>query len=436
MRRDSLGCYGSEKALSPELDRVAANGTVFDDHYTNASYSGGAFASLITGKYCHHHGIFDHPKRLADEHSTLAEHLASAGYVTAGFTTHIFLDKRYNYDRGCRVYRDDDPDAASMGRRATPAQNTNDARHWIRSLDSRQFFLWFQLQVTHFPYEVPKRFVRTSADQLDLAVLQYWKDDRAGNAKARLMFDYDSFAFSDRATASAMVLYESAVNYADYLTGAVLNAVRDRGWLDECIVVITTDHGECLGEHGHHFNHDANVYEPVVRVPLIVKLPKSMKQPERIKQVTRHVDLVPTILDLAGVDLPTDVDGESLKAMFSGSTIDLPAFGESRPWQASRAGMKHYEASVPGVTGKIRMVRKGDYKLLLTPRADGDVVRLFNVATDPGETVDLAATKPQVRDGLRRLLDHWFAGYAESATPDLQLSDEERRALRSLGYTD
>ncbi len=133
VRADRLGAYGYELADTPMLDALAAESVVFDSHYAQASYSGGSFATILTGKYCCGHGIFDHPMAMVDEQVTAAQVLREAGYHTAGFVTHSYLRKKYRYDLGFEEF--------SVRERA--GKQADAAVDWIGEHRHEPFFLWY-----------------------------------------------------------------------------------------------------------------------------------------------------------------------------------------------------------------------------------------------------------------------------------------------------
>lgn len=423
-RADRLGCYGYEAADTPNFDRLAGEGVVFENHYTQASFSGGSFASILTGRYCFGHGVFDHPHELESKNVTLAELLKSAGYRTAGFVTHLFVAPRLQFGQGFDTFE----------RRAKPRRVAEQAVDWIDRQAQGPFFLWFQIQPSHYPYRGPAYLIRADARPVDATINQHPQRDRS-----RLMFEFDSFCYSESQMASVLALYDATVSHCDRLTGLILDALERRGELDKTLVMVTADHGDLHGEHDIYFNHAANLYEPTVRVPLIVRLPRSQHAGLRIADVTRNIDLLPSLAESAGVTVPDTVDGQSLWPVIDGIAPPRDAFAESGVFRSSRVGLTHYRQYLPGTEGKWRMLRRGPYKLIAIPgegTGRGFAYELYDLRADPAETHNLSESLPKVRVELAESLARWFQGYQRLKVSPQELNPQDVEDLKSLGYID
>jgi arylsulfatase A-like enzyme len=434
VRADRLGAYGYELADTPNLDALAREGVVFESHYSQASYSGGSFATMVTGKYGCGHGVFDHPGTISECQATMGEMLKGAGYRTGAFLTHPFLYRKYGFARGF--------DEFSVRKEAVGIQAGN-AVQWIRRQKDEPFFLWFQTDVPHFPYNVPKQLVRDRGKPLDLAINRHGELHGATSRSAgELMFDFDRFGYSEGQLESVLVAYDATVSYADRLTGRILDALKESGAWDRTLVIMTSDHGDCHGEHNIYFNHAANLYEPVIRVPLMIKFPGGAFGGLRPGEVTRHIDLLPTVAEAVGAAYGGSVDGEPLQQVIDGSSDRRVAFAESGVLRASRVGLPHYRQYVEGVAGKWRMVRDGRYKLICIPGSPDDSAdtgcryELYDLEADPAESRNLSDKLPAERERLAGLLARWFECYDSADTAPGERTEVEIEELRSLGYID
>ena len=237
-----------------------------------------------------------------------------------------------------------------------------------------------------------------------------------------------------RSCNSRALAASAAVAESDVLVGRLVAGLERLGRLANTVVVVTSDHGETIGEAGLFFNHDANLREPTVRVPLILHAPN--RGAGVIEQISRSIDLLPTVVALAGLEAPAGIDGTSLLPQLVGTGLDLVAFVESRPLVEPRRALAHYPLELPGVEGKLRMIRRGPGKLAVYPRAEGYEVELFDLTADPGETLDLAPSQPELARSLTTELEKWFAGYQDADIAPLELEDEDLESLRALGYVD
>jgi arylsulfatase A-like enzyme len=432
MRADRWGVYGGGQ-LTPNIDALAHEAVVFRNHYTQASYSGGSFASIITGKYGFHHGIYDHPRRLEDHHVTLAELFKEAGYATGAFVTHGYISPKWNYPQGIDRFNSFDLDEVSWSR-LPDIQKTyrrlGEALEWVDEIGERPYFLWFQTKLTHYFPRTHQRFV--SPDEYNVS--REFKARTKELPVSRIMFDFDSLNVTEDEAESLLALYDGAIAETDEMLGMLLQGLRDRGRLENTIVVITADHGETLGEAGLFFNHDSNLYEPTVHIPLLLRIPGH--EPGEVLGLTRNIDLLPTLTELVGIEAPDDIDGRSLLGLMAGEESDLPVFSETRPKAAEREDYERYPVKVAGVEGKVRMIRHGNHKLILTPVPDGYELQLYDLEVDPGETTNLSRSQPDLARRLGWELEQWFSGYQEADTSPLELDEEDMESLRALGYLD
>ena len=262
--------------------------------------------------------------------------------------------------------------------------------------------------------------------------MQSYRSRVEGVPAARVMFDFETLGVPERETRGVLALYDAAVAQSDENLGHLLRALKRRGRLARTVVVITADHGEALGEGGLHFNHDSNLHEATARVPLVLRIPDA--DAGEVVTPTRSVDLLPTLAALAGIEAPARVDGANLAPLLEGQPLELPVFAESRPGVVGRDAYSRYPLALPGVAGKIRMIRRGDHKLILTPATDGNRLQLYDLANDPAETTDLAARRPELTRHLVWELESWFSAYREADTSALELDEADLESLRSLGY--
>jgi arylsulfatase A-like enzyme/tetratricopeptide (TPR) repeat protein len=372
LRQDRIGAYGNPNQLTPTIDRLAAGGVRVAHAFTTAPLTLPAHASILTGLLPRRHGIHNNTSfRLDDRAPTLASALAGAGYRTGAFVGAFVLDARFGLNRGFGEYDDHLPrgDRASFHyaeRRAADVVRL--AGDWILrpSAGSAPWFAWVHLFDPHAPYDAPPEY-------------------RAGRAP-----------------------YDAEVAYADAMLGALLARLQQARALDRTLVVVTADHGESLGEHGET-THGLFAYDATLAVPLVFSAPAL---PARTIDVpTSHVDLMPTILDLVGVDVGADLDGVSLAR--------APAADRVVQFEALDASITRGWAPLVGI------VQRG-WKYIDLPEPE-----LYDLVSDPHEQRNLVDRDPHA-EVLRRLIKT-TAG-AEGAAPRVALDAEAAGRLRSLGY--
>ncbi len=386
LRADRLGSYGYQAASTPVLDALAARGLRFEQAATVAPLTLPAHTSLLSGTFPTFHGVRDNGSfYVNDTITTLAEVLQSRGYRTGGFVGAFVLDHRWGIAQGFDHYFDafdlsNYEMAAGLDAAQRPGSEVVDhALAWLDEDRDRPFLAWVHLYDPHSPYTPPE-------------------------------------PYRSRFPATMQGAYDAEIAATDAQIGRLLDRLRESGRLDDTIVVVVADHGESLGEHGEQ-QHGFFVYDAAVRIPLIVAGPgvPARAVPDQV----RIVDVMPTILDLVGAAVPSEVQGVSLMPLGRGEEMDLLGFSET--WYPRY----HYGWS------ELTAVRDGRYKFIAAPRRE-----LYDTQADPGETRDLAASNPRMADALERALREMATRTAVAATPQapraIDPAAEER--LRALGY--
>ena len=377
-RADYLGPYGFSHVPTPQIDRLAAGGVVFEQATTVAPLTLPAHCSLFTGMFPPRHGVRDNADALGGDYPTLAELLRGRGFRTGAFVSSAILHADRGLARGFETY--DDRRAASRaaaGGLQRPANETVDAAlSWLQDRQDQPFFLWLHLYDPHAPYDPPEPF-RT--------------------------------AFGDD-------LYAGEIAFADAEIGRLTDFLEERGRLDRTAIVITADHGESLHEHGEA-GHGIFLYQSVIHVPLVIRAPGLPAR--RVSSVARLVDVMPTILDLAGVDRPSAMlDGISLIGVARGkANIDLDAYSES-------------EHPLQFGWSPLRSLRNGRFKLIAAPRPE-----LYDLQRDPAELRDLFGTQPALgRAMARRLAEIEQAASANRSAAEHSTAPDIVERLAALGY--
>jgi len=377
-RADRLGCYGRAGGTSPSLDGLARRGVLFRRAYAHVPLTAPSHSSLLTGLLPPRHGVRDNGGYvLKDGIGTLAEAFVEGGYRTGAFVSAFVLDRRFGLARGFATYEDDVPARGAEQVLASVTANVtvDRALAWLRAGDPRPVFAWVHLYDPHLPYEPPEPFATR---------------------------------FKDRP-------YEGEIAYMDSEVGRLLEAVAARG--RPTLVAAIGDHGEALGEHGE-MTHSYFIYGGTQRVPFILALPGSLPEGAAVEPLVRGVDLMPTLLDIAGLPVPRGLDGESLVPLITGrrGREPGPAYLESyhpRFWWGAR---------------ELRGLRTGKWLFIESPRTE-----LYDVDSDPAEAVNLAAARPQELERLARSLAQQGRGgdplAGRSAT-----DPEAAGRLRALGY--
>ena len=480
LRADRLGAYGHDGANTPVFDGLAERGRLFTQATTPFPRTTPALASLFTGLEPRRHGSREvaEPRRFG---TTLAEVLLARGYATIGVSSNGVAGAHENLHTGFEVFREKEDLGTERGWKVTDTA----LELTLRVPAERPLFLWAHYTDPHYTYNPPRDF--DPGPEADAC------RDLMSAVKARTVFKGQMQANHGGATAPVVpacaLLYDAEVAYADTQVGRLLAGLGRAGRLDRAYVIYTSDHGENLGESKLFFEHGPSVHDASLRVPLAITGPDVARG--RDAGLIRLQDLAPTLLSLAGVppgerpegdalDLASRVrgDGDSapsvalaegatnMRVLYtarpqSGRPDDRYCFHDA-PWslclEPNTAPALYDHQADPGLTRDVgdahpevreqilaagrrwtpgelreRTARTADWKLVEYPRLEGGWRReLYALATDPGETRDVAAQYPEELERLSAELEHWAA----SPLPASGLSDSDLEALRALGYVE
>jgi arylsulfatase A-like enzyme len=325
LRPDHLSLYGYPRPTSPELDLWARSAVVFEKTVTAAPWTLPAHLSLLTGLDAVHHGV-NHRGRAPQDLTLLAESLRRAGYETQAITGGGFLDPQYGLDQGFDRYRYW-PEHTAEEELVTAIAA---AERWLAEPSPRPLFLFFHTYETHYPYRARSPFFERFAaghakpNERDLGYVNMPTDEEDGWLLAkewRSPAEDGSAAPLDAEQQRLLVaLYDSGIAFADSQIGRLLARWGERPRADASIVAVTSDHGEALGEKGvagHAYLEDFNAL-----VPLVVRFPGG-RPAGRVATQVRLIDLAPTLLEVAGLAPPANIDGASL--------LELARVGKGEP---------------------------------------------------------------------------------------------------------
>lgn len=378
LRADRLPAYGYSQGAAPTIDQLAADGVLFENAYAHSPQTLPSHTSIFTGRLPFAHGVRDNVGFVVPPDTiTLAHRLKDAGYATGAFVSSFVLRRQVGLDRGFETYDDQLPAAGPdrpLGEIQRAGTDTATATvAWLRAQTSSKYFLFFHIYEPHAPYTPP--------------VLP---------------------ASGDR--------YDGEVTFADQIVGQVIAALRERGDYDDATIVLLSDHGEGLGDHGED-EHGLFLYRSTIHTPLIIKRPGSEGAGRRVATSVQHIDLVPTILNLIGIAADPALTGRSLRSVLDGAT-SLPT---ASIYAEAMSPRYHFGWS------ELYALTDDRYRLIRAPRDE-----LFDLAVDPLETRSIVGDRAQVHAAMRGALDALIAGTTVSTPSAVSASDRQR--LAALGY--
>jgi arylsulfatase A-like enzyme len=409
-----VGSYGYARGTTPEMDRLAREGILFERAYTAVPFTVSAVSSLWTSQYPdqHHYGVrYNAP--LPKDRVALAEVLSAHGVATAGFVANIAAGPTFGLDRGFAEFHDlyETP----TGLRPPRAEVFHEAlRSWLERAKGRRFFGYLHLLEPHFPYDPPPPF-----DTL------FGPDAPLGHDERRSQAWYNAVGAGDRRLSTAerahlVRLYDGNLAYADQEIGRLRRELERAGLLESTVLVVTADHGEALLERGY-LGHGEDLHEESVRIPLIVRLPRgSGPQGVRVRGLVDLIDVGPTVADVFGLlgqgSTGGTFEGRSLLPMMIG------ADGEDLVVARTRGERPRY--ALVGAR----------YKLIHNIKTGVSV--LYDLRGDPREQHDLSDAEALLTEVYRQELYRRLYGLRRQRAlgEDRRLTPSEIEFLRALGY--
>ena len=426
MRPDHMSVYGYGAPTTPNLDRLAARGVIARRHLAQSSYTIPSLATIFTSRNPVLHGATGYGSVVREEFVTLAEAFRQAGYETAAFTATQLVSREFGFAQGFdtyRILRDDRADLfyskALAATGVLPRSSRADAAfvngrvlRWLDARRERPFFLLVFYADPHFEYDAPPALVRRFADPDYLRAMPVSRFlEEYGKGRLR---DEDSIAF-------AQALYDAEIAFVDEALGILWKRIEGKGLAGRTVLAVTSDHGEQFYEHGR-IRHGKSLYIEEIHTPLVLADPARPRR-EMVDAPTRASDLYPTLLDAVGIAPPAGIEGMSI----------LPLAGKG-----PRAPVRE----------TVFMVRKENYlqgywvdpwflifdrDRIRTPADRG--LELYNLAADPAEKRDLAASRTDVCDRMVAALDARIrADAASGPAPERAIDQERMQLLRELHY--
>jgi arylsulfatase A-like enzyme len=423
LRADYLGMYGFEGNVSPHLDRLAKSAVVFRNCFSQAPWTKPSIASLFTSLQVPVHQVESHDGKfgsrvargmtdtLAAEAVTLAEVLKNGGYATAAFVVNPWISVRHGFGQGFDVF---DTESKGNGVKGDPVLAA--AAKWIEAQPPTQpYFAYIHLMDVHGPYNAPQADYEAVQDSPGLGqsreltrsefvgIPGYLRRARWVDARGR-----DLRIWRGR--------YAAQVHAMDRRVGGFVKQLRALGALDRAVFVITSDHGEQLFEHGQ-WDHGYSLYDEELHVPLIIRLPGAQAGGHSVEQGVSLVDVMPTLIGLAGLPAVDGLQGKDLGPLLQGDD------GESLPSYASAVKNKP----------TLQSARTDSHKLIRDTQTGER--QLYDLEEDPGErqVVDDAAALARMEAVLAEQAERNRAR-GKLAPGRGRLSEVVRERLRALGY--
>ncbi|HPQ67283.1 MAG TPA: sulfatase [bacterium] len=417
LRADHLGCYGYFRNTSPFLDGFAASNLVFEDAFCSIPITLPSHSTILSGLYPQKTGVLRNWGTLPDSIVTLPEILRSRGYRTGAVVSTAVLKKGKNLEQGFDDYLENwgisekvpRGEGAAWELKGLAEDADRMALEWIERDRDRPFFLFINYYDVHGPYVEDERFARTF-DPDSPRFLEY------------LRGHYDRMPDLDWKRES-ITFYDRSLRYLDRELETFFARLRELGVLENALVVVTSDHGNGLFQHGDYWSHGEQLYDEHIHIPLLVKLPGKGRA-GRIRGMVETVDLLPSILELAGIDPPEGGDGTSFLPLLNGTG------GKERVY-----AMSVLEDRLNRPRPREFAVRTRDAKLICRPGGESSFYRLDR---DPLEMADVFARAETDQRGfltsLRNRGAAWYRPVLSAGDGGGGPDENTLRELKALGY--
>lgn len=440
LRRDHLGTYGYPLPTSPFIDSLARESIVFLSSSTTGNYTLPSTATLFTGLYPSAHGVVGPGRSLPESVTSLPEIFQSAGYRTAAMVANPLVRADLGFGRGFDTFIPAPPPRWIYHRKTaveliylrlrrgnTPWADARElvplAVDWLNESSSQPPFLYLHLIDPHSEYAPPREHALPFLQEEP----QSWVSRPPLIDQFRPADEWQTWAeveekpvISDAERRVMIGLYDGEIHYVDRWIGVLLKSLDDSGLLDDSVIVLLADHGEEFEDHGG-WVHGNTLYEEMIGMPLVIKLPKGLRGGARTDLSLDMVDLPATLAGLAGIEA-----SPSSGTDFSDELI--------RPGSEPIPAVRYYTERPP----YLYSLRLGDWKIVRRDRSGESTFWLFNLASDPGELENIATDHPEKLEALQDSLDEAILSARGSAGPETEdsprLDPESERVLRALGY--
>ncbi|MCP5101759.1 MAG: sulfatase-like hydrolase/transferase [bacterium] len=414
LRADHLSSYGYHRETSPFIDGIADRSLVFKNAYATSSWTAPSMASIFTGLYPRRHGVLHgvahgaegavvDQEMLSPRFPTIAKILKTAGYTTFGVSSNGHVSRGTGFAGGFDYFK-------THWFMKCPVPN-NTVKKWLKHIrKAPRYFLWMHYFDPHNPYTPRMPWVK--AYTMASGSYGKWTREPMVNPK-----EYIEDTRKDGNALNTLIdRYDSEINYCDGYIKDLLELLAPD---DNTLIIITSDHGEAFLEHDQLL-HGATLFDEVIRVPLLIKLPGKGTTGKTITRPVSNRDIFSTIVDIAGLETAEKIPGNSLFPLATGNAA-VPA-----QWPI------YYELDWVGF-GKA--VRSGDWKLIIDGREEKKRF-LFDMRSDPAESRNLVEERSEEAKRLESLLKNWLTAHPQFKAKKIKraVGKEQEDKLKSLGY--
>jgi len=399
-RPDHFGCYGYNRITTPNIDKLAKEGILFTHAFSQSAWTTPGMISLFTSLYPPTHGVDAKDRTLKDNVLTLPKVLKGNGYVAPVLPK--FVDIQNYWHLGFDA----------VDKEAFQGGEGEDLLKLLEAYKDQRFFLWYHYHGLHLPYNPQNPYDKIFQEDVPGGMTA--ETESITVVKAKSVIKNGSVSFNSAERKAVIALYDGQIRQLDDYMGLLIEKMRQWGILDNTILIITSDHGEELFEHGF-IGHastslNAKLYDEIIHIPLIIRWPEKISH--RIADgLVQQIDVMPTVLEMLGLPIPEGVQGRSLLKAIQGKLID-----DSRPVFCETI-LGGFQSTKEMEEVRLRCVRTNEWKFIYTntpasaTSGGGSGVgsfELYNLSDDPKEERNILENHPEVVKDLKKKLFQWI----------------------------
>ncbi|MDO8142623.1 MAG: sulfatase [Candidatus Brocadiales bacterium] len=399
-RPDHFGCYGYNRNTTPNIDKLAKEGVLFTHAFSQSAWTTPGMISIFTSLYPPTHGVDAKDRTLKDDVLTLPKVLKGNGYTAPVLPR--FVDIQNYWHLGFDV----------VDKERFSGEEGEDLLKLLEAYKDQRFFIWYHYHGLHLPYNPQKPYDKIF--QEDISGGMTAETESIGLVKTKSVIRNGSVSFNSAEKKAVVALYDGQIRQLDDYMGLLMEKMKQWGILDNTILIITSDHGEELFEHGF-IGHastslNAKLYDEIIHIPLIIRWPKKVEH-RIVDELVQQIDVMPTILDMLGLPIPEGLHGYSLLPFIRGKPMNnlRPVFCETI--------LGGFQSTKEMEEIKLRCVRTKEWKLIYTNTPGHDLnsegvnngkYELYNLSNDPKEERNITENHPDVVKDLKKNLFQWI----------------------------
>jgi arylsulfatase A-like enzyme len=418
-RPDHFGCYGYSRNTTPNIDKIASAGVLFTRAFSQSAWTTPGMISIFTSLYPPTHGVDAKDRTLRDGVLTLPKVLKGNGYVAPVMPR--FVDIQNYWHLGF--------DAVDKERFS--GEEGEDLLKLLEAYKDQRFFIWYHYHGLHLPYNPKSPYDKIF--QEDVSGGMDAETESIALVKAKSVIKNGSVSLNSAERKAVIALYDGQIRQLDDYMGLLIEKMRQWGILDNTILIITSDHGEELFEHGF-IGHastslNAKLYDEIIHIPLIIRWPKKVKH-KIVDDLVQQIDITPTILDMLGLPIPQGLQGYSLLPPIQGKPAN-----NSRPVFCETI-LGGFQSTKEMENIRLRCVRTKEWKLIYTSASASNVssggvkdgkYELYNLSDDPKEERNILENHPEIAKELKKKLFQWI-----ETTASKELSSQPEAGINPL----